>query len=158
MKAIPNEFLEFYYPLRIDVYETVADSGRPGLYHGGNGMRIHWHFLEEGEISLHDDRWLSKPWGVLGGEPGARSKKMLVRYSVNADSPPRETCGSKQNYIKISKGDVLEWVTWGRGGLGDALARDPEVVALEVRRKLVSIEARGGMVLLYGMIPVWMLR
>jgi len=96
MKAIPNEFLELYYPLRIEVFNTVADSGGPGLYRGGNAQRIFWRFLEEGEISIHDDRWLSKPWGVLGGEPGARSTKVLVRYSEDADDPPREALGSKQ--------------------------------------------------------------
>ena len=149
MKAIPNEFLELYYPLRIEVFNTVADSGGPGLYRGGNAQRIYWRFLEEGEISLHDDRWLSKPWGVLGGEPGARSTKTLVRYSEDADIPPREAYGSKQDHIKVGNGDVLEWVTWGGGGWGTALKRDPEGVALEVRRKLVTVEGakRYGVVL-----------
>ena len=149
MKAIPNEFLELYYPLRIEVFNTVADSGGPGLYRGGNAQRIYWRFLEEGVISLHDDRWLSKPWGVLGGEPGARSTKILVRYSQDAENPPREAHGSKQDHIKVSNGDVLEWVTWGGGGWGEALKRDPEVVALEVKRKLVTVEGarRYGVVL-----------
>ena len=138
MKAIPNEFLELYYPLRIEVFNTVADSGGPGLYRGGNAQRIFWRFLEDGEISIHDDRWLSKPWGVLGGEPGARSTKVLVRYSKNLEHPPKEALGSKQDHIKVSTGDVLEWVTWGGGGWGDPLKRSAEVVALEVRRKLVT--------------------
>lgn len=140
MKAIPNEFLEAYYPLRIDKYNTIADSGGPGLYRGGNGQRIHWCFLEEGEISIHDDRWLSKPWGVLGGEPGARSRKTLVRYSQNSKNPLREALGSKQDHVKVSAGDVLEWKTWGAGGWGDPYERDPQLVTLEVRRKLVTIE------------------
>ena len=138
MKAIPNEFLELYYPLRIEVFNTVADSGGPGLYRGGNAQRIFWRFLEEGEISIHDDRWLSKPWGVLGGEPGARSTKVLVKHSQDPENPPREALGSKQDRIKVGVGDVLEWVTWGGGGWGDPLKRDPEVVALEVRRRLVT--------------------
>ena len=140
MKAIPNEFLELYYPLRIEVFDTVADSGGPGLFRGGNAQRIFWRFLEEGTISIHDDRWLSKPWGVLGGEPGARSTKVLVRYSENKDDPPREVLGSKQDHIKVRHGDVLEWITWGGGGWGDALERDPKVVALEVARRLVTIK------------------
>ena len=140
MKAIPNEFLEAYYPLRIEVFNTVADSGGPGLYRGGNAQRIHWRFLEEGTISIHDDRWLSKPWGVLGGEPGARSTKTLVRYSQDLDDPPREAMGSKQDHMKVSAGDILEWVTWGGGGWGDPYARDPNLVALEVQRQLVTVE------------------
>ena len=149
MKAVPNEFLELYYPLRIEVFNTVADSGGPGLYRGGNAQRIFWRFLEEGKISIHDDRWLSKPWGVLGGEPGARSTKVLVRYSKDLDNPPREALGSKQDGIKVSEGDVLEWITWGGGGWGNPLERDPEIVALEVRRRLVTAKGarRYGVVL-----------
>ena len=140
MKAIPNEFLEQYYPLRIEQFNTVADSGGAGLYRGGNAQRIHWRFLEEGTISIHDDRWLSKPWGVLGGEPGARSTKTLVRYSQDEANPPREALGSKQDRVKVSNGDILEWITWGGGGWGKPCQRDPDAVALEVRRKLVTIE------------------
>ena len=41
-----------------------------------------------------------------------------------------------------SAGDVLHFVTWGGGGWGDPLARDPELVGLEVRRGLVSRRGR----------------
>jgi 5-oxoprolinase (ATP-hydrolysing) len=34
----------------------------------------------------------------------------------------------------------LEWQTWGGGGLGDPLTRPAETVALEVKRKLVTVE------------------
>jgi len=116
-----------------------------------NGMRIHWHFLSPGSISIHDDRWLSKPWGVLGGSPGARSHNILVRYSATepGEDPPRTVLGSKQDRIKVDKGDVLEWVTWGGGGWGDALSRDAGLVASEVRKGLVSKEGarRYGVVL-----------
>ena len=37
-------------------------------------------------------------------------------------------------------GDLLHFVTWGGGGWGDPLARDPELVGLEVRRGLVTGE------------------
>jgi len=37
-------------------------------------------------------------------------------------------------------GDVLEWITWGGGGLGDPLTRPPERVAQEVHRRLVTPE------------------
>lgn len=140
MKSVPNEFLELYYPLRIEQYNTVADSGGPGLFRGGNAQRIFYRFLEQGEISLHDDRWLSKPWGVLGGEPGARSSKTLVHYAEDARNPRREALSSKQDRVNVSVGDVLEWITWGGGGYGDSLKREPDLVALEVKRGLVSVE------------------
>jgi N-methylhydantoinase B len=42
--------------------------------------------------------------------------------------------------VKVAKGDRLDFITWGGGGWGDPLERDPELVALEVRRALVSAE------------------
>ena len=38
----------------------------------------------------------------------------------------------------VAPGDVLHFVTWGGGGWGDPLARDPSLVAKEVRRGLVT--------------------
>ena len=35
---------------------------------------------------------------------------------------------------------MLHFVTWGGGGWGDPLERDPELVALEVRRGLVTAD------------------
>lgn len=44
------------------------------------------------------------------------------------------------DHIKVRAGDILEYVTLGGGGWGNPLDRDAEVVALEVRRGLVSVE------------------
>jgi 5-oxoprolinase (ATP-hydrolysing) len=35
---------------------------------------------------------------------------------------------------------VLEWITWGGGGLGDPLTRPASKVALEVHRRLVTVD------------------
>ncbi|KAJ7336259.1 Hydantoinase/oxoprolinase-domain-containing protein [Mycena albidolilacea] len=134
MKTVPNEYLELYFPLRVEHYATIPDSGGAGLHRGGNGVRIDYCFLRAGEISLHDDRWLTKPWGVNGGDPGARSSKTLVRASDNA----RVALPSKGDFIKVYEGDVLEWCTWGGGGYGAPYARPAEIVAREVREGLVS--------------------
>ena len=32
---VPNEFLESYFPLRIETYETITDSGGAGYNRGG---------------------------------------------------------------------------------------------------------------------------
>jgi 5-oxoprolinase (ATP-hydrolysing) len=39
----------------------------------------------------------------------------------------------------VHPSDKLEWQTWGGGGLGDPLTRPAETVAIEVRRRLVTI-------------------
>jgi N-methylhydantoinase B len=130
---IPCEFLESYYPLRIEKWETVADTGGAGLHRGGNGVDVAYRFLEPGTIAIHDDRWLTYPWGVNGGEPGARGRKWIDRAGGE-----REMLPSKCHDVPVRPGDVLHFVTWGGGGWGDPLERDPHLVALEVRRGLVT--------------------
>ena len=85
---IPTEYLEAYYPLRIDGYTTVTDSGGAGFHRGGNGVEKRYVYLEPGEVSIHDDRWLTRPWGVLGGEPGGRSEKILRRADGTEERLP----------------------------------------------------------------------
>lgn len=132
-KAIPSEYLESNYPLRVERYESEADSGGPGLHRGGNGMHVTYRFLDPGEISIHDDRWFTPNWGVNGGQPGARSRKILERTDGSRQALP-----AKCDNVAVSEGDVLHYFTWGCGGWGDPLQREPDVVARDVRDGLVT--------------------
>jgi len=131
---VPNEFLESYFPLRIEIYETITDSGGAGFHRGGNGVRVGYRFLEPGEISVHDDRWLTYPWGVNGGRPGARSKKILIKSDGSEELIP-----SKCDRVKVLEGELLLFETWGGGGWGDPLAREIERVSSDVKKGLVSV-------------------
>ncbi len=132
---VPNEFLERYFPLRIERYEALADSGGPGKHRGGNGILMSYRFLEPGTISIHDDRWFTHPWGVNGGKPGARARKVLERPDGTTTILP-----NKADSIAVAEGDILHFITWGGGGWGDPLERDPALVAREVRQGLVTPE------------------
>jgi N-methylhydantoinase B len=132
---VPNEFLESYFPLRIETYETIPDSGGAGRNRGGNGLRIGYRFLEAGEISIHDDRWLTYPWGVNGGLPGARSRKILQRADGSTELLP-----SKIDRVRVAPGDLLIAETWGGGGCGDPYERDIERVEFDVQAGLVTPE------------------
>ena len=132
---VPNEFIEAYFPLRIEVYETIPDSGGAGLHRGGNGLRVGYRFLEDGSVSIHDDRWLTYPWGVNGGLPGQRSSKRLLREGGGEEWLP-----SKCDRVQVKKGDILYFNTWGGGGWGDPLERDPDLVSLDVERGLVTAQ------------------
>ncbi|MBM0171427.1 hydantoinase B/oxoprolinase family protein, partial [Altererythrobacter sp. C41] len=132
---VPNEFLERYFPLVIERYETVADSGGAGLHRGGNGIRMSYRFLEPGAIAIHDDRWFVPPWGVNGGAPGARARKILEK----PDGTTR-IVGNKVEDLAVEANDVLHFITWGGGGWGDPLERDPELVAKEIVQGLLTPE------------------
>jgi N-methylhydantoinase B len=132
---VPNEFLERYFPLVIERYETVPDSGGAGLHRGGNGIIMTYRFLEPGVIAIHDDRWFVPPWGVNGGKPGARARKILEKPDGS-----QTIVGNKVEDVRIEAGDVLHFITWGGGGWGDPLERAPELVAKEIRQGLVTSE------------------
>jgi N-methylhydantoinase B len=133
---IPAEYLESYYPMLIDGYTTIADSGGPGLHRGGNGVEKIYLLRSEGEISIHDDRHLTQPWGILGGRPGACSEKWLLR----ADGS-REPLPSKIDNVKVRDGDRIIFRTAGGGGWGNPLEREPQRVRADVARQLVSRDA-----------------
>jgi N-methylhydantoinase B len=132
---IPTEYLENFCPMRVDRYATVTDSGGAGLHRGGNGIDKWYTFLEPGEVAIHDDRWLTPPWGILGGKPGMRSTKILIRKDGT-----RTVLPSKCDQIKVEPGDQLIFQTAGGGGWGDPLQRETEKVRLDVARELVSAE------------------
>ena len=132
---VPNEFIEAYFPLRIVRYEPIPDSGGAGLHRGGNGLSVAYEFLAEGQIAIHDERWLTYPWGVRGGDPGMRSTKRLVRTDGSEEWLPAKCDG-----IDVEQGDVLYFNTWGGGGWGDPLERDPEHVLADVKRGLVTVD------------------
>lgn len=130
---VPNEFIEAYFPLRIVQYEPIIDSGGAGLHRGGNGLSVAYEFLVDGEVGIHDDRWLTYPWGVRGGDPGMRSNKRLVRKDGSVEWLPAKCDG-----VEVKEGDVLYFNTWGGGGWGDPCERDADLILTDVSRGLVS--------------------
>ncbi|HEX4873415.1 MAG TPA: hydantoinase B/oxoprolinase family protein [Sphingorhabdus sp.] len=130
---VPNEFLERYFPLLIERYETEPDSGGAGLHRGGNGIHMTYRFLASGTISIHDDRWFVPPWGVNGGEPGKRARKILEKADGTA-----QIIGNKVEEVQVEEGDQLHFITWGGGGWGDPLERDPALVGKEIVQGLVT--------------------
>ncbi|MFT9846259.1 hydantoinase B/oxoprolinase family protein [Aneurinibacillus sp. REN35] len=132
---IPTEYLETYYPLRVEYYRTGMDSGGAGLHRGGNCNEKLYTFLSSGIVSIHDDRAKIQPWGINGGEPGSSSYKVLRKK--NGGEIHLE---SKIDNVQVEKGDQLLFVTGGSGGWGDPLDRTIENVRLDVLRSLVSID------------------
>jgi N-methylhydantoinase B len=57
-------------------------------------------------VSIHDDRWLTYPWGILGGKPGMRSEKILV-----GTDGTRERLPSKCDDVQVGPGDILIYRT-----------------------------------------------
>ena len=130
---VPNEFLERYFPLRIERYEALADTGGAGRFRGGNGIHMSYRFLAAGTVSIHDDRWFTYPWGVNGGKPGTRARKILEKPDGS-----QTIVANKLDSLAVEEGDLLHFITWGGGGWGNPLDREPDIVAKEIRQGLVT--------------------
>jgi N-methylhydantoinase B len=102
-----------------------------------------YRFLSAGVIAIHDDRWFVPPWGVNGGEPGGRARKILEK----ADGT-MQIVGNKVEDLEVDVDDQLHFITWGGGGWGDPLERDPDLIAREIREGLVT----GAGALAYGVV------
>jgi len=132
---LPNEFIESYSPVRVERYATIPDSGGPGRHRGGNGIHVTFVFLEPGDVSIHDSRWLTYAWGVNGGQAAGRSSKVIERADGTLKVLP-----AMIDSVPVASGDKLHFLSWGGGGWGDPLDRPAEVVAQEVARGLVTAE------------------
>jgi N-methylhydantoinase B len=138
---IPVEAVERRFPVRIERYELRADSGGAGRHRGGLGVRRDYRVLgHEAELSIVGNRVVVPPWGLDGGGEGAPAGYLLAREGGD-DRPAAPRFGSKATMVPLEPGDVVVQLTAGGGGAGLAAARDPELVASDVRLGYVSRDA-----------------
>ena len=131
---LPVEALEGEYPLVVERYELVEDSGGAGKHRGGTGLRR--QIRAEGHTCrtfIHGSRRLSSPWGLFGGGEGGRCR---FAYSQDADPP-------QKGYTFLGHGQSVTIVTPGAGGYGDPRERDRALLARDIADgKVSAAEAR----------------
>ena len=103
----PIEAFELEYPMRVERYELLYESGGAGENHGGDGVVRSVKVLEPASLSLLTDRRRHPPRGANGGEPGAVGENLLN----DEDLPPKVS-------RELEEGDVLAVRTPGGGGYG----------------------------------------
>lgn len=135
-RTTPAEYMESYYPVVLERYEPVIDTGGPGLHRGGTGIEKQYMFRAAGAVTVNDDRALLSPWGINGAKHGGRSNKAIIR----ADGT-REELPSKIDNVTVEAGDRIVFRSAGAGGWGDPLERPIDKVERDVRRRLVSSES-----------------
>jgi N-methylhydantoinase B len=128
------EAIETEFPVRIERYELAADSGGPGTFRGGLGVRRQWRILaDESSVNLRMDRFKFSSQGVFGAKPAHASKAAL-----NPGTPNERALTSKVAGLRLERGDLLSVEFAGGGGWGDPHQRDAARVQQDVARGYVS--------------------
>jgi N-methylhydantoinase B len=141
---IPIEVAESEYPIVVERYGLVPDTGGAGRYRGGLSVERVWRCLTpDTSLIVRSDRARHAPYGLAGGAPGATSVNLVVHPDGSEERLPAMFS------TMIGAGDVYLHRMAGGGGWGDPFERDPEAVAHDVRNEKVSVDAAGE---LYGVV------
>lgn len=121
---LPIEALENEYPLLVERYELIEDSGGPGTYRGGLGLRRVYRGLDhtltfsgQGERSVHP------PWGLFGGGPGGTGRIRILHDDGRIDE-----LAVKPSSLEVPPSAVVAVETPGAGGYGPPAKRSREAL------------------------------
>lgn len=133
-RNIPVEIDETRSPIIVERVEFIPDSGGPGKFRGGCGLRKDIRLLADSAVlSNLAERQKFPGYGVFGGRAGAPGQTILN------PGPDQQVLGSKE-IRKIGQGDLFSQRLNGAGGYGNPLERDPERVRRDVIGGYVTIE------------------
>jgi len=131
----PVEILESDTPLLVEERALLTDSGGSGKHKGGLGRRVVFRVPDDAHaplgpvnLGIQSGRFRHPPEGLFGGGPGARAS-----FQVDGED------GNPYGLTKLQPGAVVTMDAAGGGGYGDPRARDPELVATDVREGYVSV-------------------
>ncbi|WP_162460168.1 MULTISPECIES: hydantoinase B/oxoprolinase family protein [unclassified Mycolicibacterium] len=132
---IPVEVAEAEFPMFVERYGFVTDSGGAGKYRGGLAIERAWRPLVPVTLHVRSDRQRHRAYGLSGGEAGARSWNWVRHADGSVDElPPMFS-------VELTPDDVFEHIMPGAGGWGDPLDRAPESVLADVANDKVSVTA-----------------
>lgn len=133
---LPIEALECEYPLCIETYALIPDSGGSGKYRGGLGLRRDVRIVGHTcTFSAQGERFVRQPWGLFGGLPGSTGKLVL-----NPGTERETILPSKISNVDVKPDEVISIQTPGSGGYGDPTKRDPELIRRDIREGKISTQ------------------
>ena len=122
---LPVEAIEMEYPLRVEEYSLVVDSGGAGRWRGGLGLRrVIRPVGHVCEFSGAGERFRRGPPGIFGGEAGKAGAFMLLRADGSMENLP-----GKLTSLILHPGDAVAVETPGAGGYGSPKERSREKLA-----------------------------
>ena len=132
----PIEILEMSFPVRVDEYVLVTDSGGAGRFRGGLGASRTWTVLDhKARASACLERTKSAPFGLSGGKPGLAAK--IWTEAPNGDKGIAPGKGG----FDVPNGGQIHLRVPGSGGFGDPSERDISAIKEDVLDGYISEEA-----------------
>lgn len=132
----PIEILEMSFPVRVDEYVLVTDSGGAGRFRGGLGASRTWTVLDhKARASACLERTKSAPFGLSGGKPGLAAK--IWTEALNGDKGIAPGKGG----FDVPNGGQIHLRVPGSGGFGDPSERDINAIKEDVLDGYISEEA-----------------
>ena len=108
----PVEAAELEFPVMIERYEFIPDSGGAGKYRGGLSLRRDIRFFTDVTWARYADRQKFSPQGLFGGKEGTRGE-----FILNPGTGEEQKEKSK-GVSQLKAGDVLSIRLPGSGGYG----------------------------------------
>lgn len=135
----PIEVLEMSFPVRVERYAIVGDTGGAGRFRGGCGVERVWRILgQPSHASVCLERTKSAPFGLAGGRAGAPGRIAIA----GPDGPERELV-SKGAFTAAPDAEIRLRAP-GAGGYGDPVGRARERLRDDVVNGYVSPAAAVG--------------
>jgi N-methylhydantoinase B len=133
----PLEGQERLSPVVTSEHQIAMDSGGPGKFRGGCGVRKGGTLtaIDGAVMSYCCDRARSITWGLFGGLPSVPHGVWLTRKGGQP-----EAMGAIFSNVPVAEGDSFVRPSAGGGGLGDPLERDISAVLEDVIDGYVSVE------------------
>jgi N-methylhydantoinase B len=131
----PNEQIEAKFPLVVERYALVSDSGGAGRYRGGLGVERVVRARTDITLNTQIERAHCRPWGLEGGRDG-KGNSVALRFGTHWKT---EFPNAKVLVAQIKAGDAFRLRSGGGGGYGSPLDRPVEDVRDDVRQGYVSV-------------------
>ncbi len=133
----PNEMVEAKYPVLVERFGLIDDSGGPGLHRGGLGIERVTQARGDFMVNTQIDRMHCAPWGLNGGgEATGNSVALRLGGEWKEDFP-----NAKVMTAFLKPGEAFRLRSGGGGGFGAAIERDPELVRSDVEQSYVSVHS-----------------
>ena len=141
----PNEQTEAKFPVVVESYSLIQDSGGAGKFRGGLGVERTSRARSHITVNSQIDRVHCKPWGLKGGLEGGGNA-----LATRIDGQWRDDYTNAKMIFDLRKdGDAFQVRSGGGGGYGNPWERAIESVREDVRQGYVSLGAAAE---LYGVI------